>query len=224
MKKFALATVAAAALLTSAAATVNAADIARYEVRIDATWTAVSHPLDYPGNAHFSGLVGATHNDAYTLFADGATATPGLEALSEKGAHSPLDKEIRAAIDSGDAGALFESAPLFDFPGNISAQFVANSVHPFASVAAMVAPSPDWFTGVSHVALMKDGKWIDNISLTLYAWDAGTDNGTTYQAGDDDAAPRQSVRLNAAPQFSDASGMKQVGTVTFTRLRDTAAK
>ena len=224
MKKFAFASVAAAALLGGFASAAAAADIARYEVRFDATWTADSHPLDYPGNAHFSGLVGATHNDAYTLFADGGTATPGLEALSEKGAHSPLDGEIRAAIDKGIAGALFESAPLFSFPGKLMAQFTASPVHPYASVAAMVAPSPDWFTGVSQVALMKDGKWIDSITLTLYAWDAGTDNGTTYKAADADAQPRQSIRLNAAPQFAGADGaMKPVGTVSFIRLKDTAS-
>ena len=34
--------------------------------------------------------------------------------------------------------------------------------------------------------------------------------------------PRQSVRLNAAPHFKDDTGLKPVGTVTFTRIKKTA--
>jgi len=210
-----------AALLTATAA--QAADTARYEVRFDATWTAKSHPLDYPSNAHFSGLVGATHNAGYSLFADGGTATPGLENLSENGAHSPLTEEINTAKQAGTVGALFESEPLFSFPGTISARFMIDDAHPFVSAAAMVAPSPDWFTGISKVSLRKDGKWVEKVTYKLFAMDAGTDSGTTYKAADADTMPRQSVRLNAAPQFMDANGLKPVGTVTFTRLKRTAS-
>ena len=221
MKTFTLAASLAAALLAGTA--VQAADSAQYKVRFDATWTAASHPLDYPGNAHFSGLVGATHDDAYRIFADGTTATPGIEALAERGAHAPLTDEIGKAIEGGSAGALFESGALFSFPGTIEAGFTADMSHPYASVAAMVAPSPDWFTGVANVALMQDGKWIDQATYTLFAWDAGTDGGTLHAAMDDDTMPRQSVQLNAAPQFKDDQGLKPVGTVTFTKIENTAS-
>lgn len=220
MKK--LATAAALAALI-AATSAQAGDTANYEVRFDLTWSASSHPLDYPAGAHFSGLIGATHNSAYQIFADGATATPGLEALSEHGAHSPLNTEIEAAIQARTAGAFFESAPLFGPPGSISATFMADAAHPRASVVAMIAPSPDWFTGVSNVPLRENGRWADKVKLTLFAWDAGTDYGTTYTAPDADAMPRQSVRLNAAPQFKDDNGLKPVGTVTFTRTKRTAS-
>jgi hypothetical protein len=73
------------------------------------------------------------------------------------------------------------------------------------------------------VPLRKDGAWIDQATYTLFAWDAGTDNGKTYAAADADAMPRQSVRLNASPHFVDASVLKPVGTVTITRLQRTAA-
>lgn len=214
--------IAAAAAVMIAGTAARAADTARYEVRFDATWTAATHPLDYPAGAHFSGLIGATHDESYRVFRDGASATPGLEALSERGAHSPLNKEIEAAIRAGRAGALFESAPLFDFPGSIAATFTADAAHSRVSVVAMVAPSPDWFTGVSNVPLRRNGRWVDRMTLTLFAWDAGTDNGTTHTAPDADAMPRQSVRLNAAPQFKDDRGLKPVGTVTFTRVNRTA--
>jgi len=213
----------AAFLALFAATTAQAADTAQYTVRFDATWTANSHPYDYPDNAHFSGIVGATHDGSYRIFADGATATPGLEALSERGAHSPLDAEIRAMIGTGKAGALFESGALFRFPGTISTTFSADTAHSYVSAVAMVAPSPDWFTGVDRVSLMKDGKWVDSLTLTLFVWDAGTDSGVTHKAADADTMPRQSVRLNAHPQFAGDGGLKPVGTVTFTRMHKTAS-
>jgi hypothetical protein len=213
-----LLTTAAALACFAAASAAHAGEAPRYQIVFDATWTAKSHPLDYPGNAHFSGIIGATHNKNYSVFSDGGTATAGLEALSERGAHSPLDSEIKSAIAKGDAGALFESAALFDLPGSIKAEFEADQRHPYISAVAMVAPSPDWFTGVSNVPLMKEGKWINEVTLTLWAWDAGTDHGTTYKAADADTQPRQSVRLNAAEQFRMKGEVRPVGTVTIRRM------
>lgn len=219
MKSFLFGT--ALAVLT-VASTAHAADTTRYEIRFAATWTADSHPLEYPAGAHFSGLIGATHGNAYRVFEDGGTATAGLEALSEHGAHSPLNSEIRAAIKDGKAGVLFESGPLFTFPGSIEARFTVDAAHPYVSAVAMIAPSPDWFTGVSNVSLRKDGKWINRLTYPLYAWDAGTDSGTTYTANDKDTRPRQSVRMNASAHFAHNRLLKPVGTITLTRMRDQA--
>jgi len=220
MKSLLIGTALAALALTPAG---QAADSARYEIRFDATWTAQSHPLEYPSSAHFSGLVGATHTLAYRVFRDGNTATPGLKALSERGAHSPLTEEIGTAVKDGNAGTLFESQPLFKFPGTISATFTVDEAHPYVSAAAMVAPSPDWFTGISSVQLRKDGKWVQKLSLPLLVWDAGTDNGTIYEAADAESMPRQSVRLNASPHFMANGTLLPVGTVTITQIRKTAS-
>ena len=219
MKTFITAAATAALLFGTSA---FADETARYTVRVDATWTAATHPVDYPGDAHFSGIVGATHNANYAIFKDGGIATDGLEALSERGAHSPLDEEIKAAIGQGTAGALFESGALFSFPGTLEASFTADAAHPFVSVVAMVAPSPDWFTGVSSVALQANGKWVDAITLPLWVWDAGTDHGTVHHAADADAQPRQNTRLAAGPQFLGDKGLRPVGTVTFTRVKNAA--
>ena len=196
----------------------SADETTKYKVTFNATWNNQSHPLDYPKDALLSGLIGATHNQNYYIFVDGKTATDGLEALFEKGAHSPLDTEIIQSISSGDAGSLFESGPLLKFPGNISAQFTADEKYPLVSVVAMIAPSPDWFTGVSNVSLKHDGKWIDTVTLPLLAWDAGTDFGSTYLAKNADAQPSQSVRINASLHFAGPDGIAKIGTVTFTRI------
>src|SRR3989442_10432479 len=83
-----------------------------YTVILKSTWTQRTHPFEYPKGAHFSGLIGVSHNAAYSLFALGRRPTPGLERLAEEGKHSPLDDEIRAAIAAGRAGEVFETGRL----------------------------------------------------------------------------------------------------------------
>jgi len=114
---------------------------ATYTVTFEGQWTAANHPREYPAHAHFSGLIGATHGTGYALFREGGIATDGLERLSEMGAHSPLDQEIRKAIEAGTAGALLTSGPLFDLPKSASITFAVDDKHPMVSVAAMIAKS-----------------------------------------------------------------------------------
>src|SRR6266545_2155487 len=83
-----------------------------YRVIVKSTWTKVSHPFEYPSGAHFSGMIGASHNANYSLFSLGRRPTPGLERLSEDCYHAPLNTEIRTAIDQGNALMLFESGGL----------------------------------------------------------------------------------------------------------------
>jgi Spondin_N len=198
----------------------GAADIAKYSVTFNANWTEQSHMIDYPKDAHLSGLIGTTHNKDYSIFADGKIATAGFKVLAETGKHTPLDREITKAIDKGTAGVKFESGPLFKFPGKISARFIASSYHPYASVAAMIAPSPDWFVGASKVSLRPDGKWVDTITVPLLAWDAGTDIGVTYKSPNAEAKPRQSIRVSSAAQFIGQNGVRTLGTLTFTRVNN----
>ena len=64
----------------------------------------------------------------------------------------------------------------------------------------MVAPSPDWFVGVSGLDLIESGNWVADKTVTLLPWDAGTDDGASYESADLDAQPRQPVRqLSGAP-------------------------
>jgi len=213
MKALSLAT----ALAMIASTQAFADSTARYSVTFDGTWSAATHPLEFPANAHFSGLVGATHNGNYVIFKQGGTATPGLERLAEMGAHSPLDAEIRAAIEAGKAGALFEGTPIFGPPGRATARFETDERHPLVSVVAMIAPSPDWFAGVANVSLREHGGWAAEKTVTLYAWDAGTDGGVTYKAADADSQPREPIARNGSEHFGMNGERRAVGTVTFTK-------
>jgi hypothetical protein len=187
---------------------------AKYAVSFEGSWSMATHPLEFPPGAHFSGLIGATHNGEYSVFRDGGSATEGLERLAEGGRHSPLDQEIRAAIQAGTAGELIETGPIKPVPGKAEAVFEIDVKHPAVSIVAMIAPSPDWFAGAS-VELMEEGEWAAKKTVTVFAWDAGTDVGTTYRAPDADS--KEKVTLNGAPHFSKESQPIPVGTFTFVR-------
>ena len=168
---------------------------AEYTLVLKSSWTPVNHPYEYPAagaltGPHFSGLIGASHNASYSLFGEGSTPTPGLENLSEQGKHSPLDAEIHAAEATGSVDVLFESGPLRDFGDSLVATVRVDDAHSMVSLVAMIAPSPDWFTGAADVNLMDQGAWVESRTLTLLAYDSGGDDGTTYKAADVDANPK----------------------------------
>src|SRR6266699_1570167 len=190
---------------------------AEYTVIIKSTWTKTTHPFEYPSGAHFSGLIGASHNAKYSVFAVGRRPTPGLERLSEEGKHSPLDTEIQSAIDQGDALMLFESGGLKNWKDSMVSTVRVDPAHPLVSVVNMIAPSPDWFTGASDVNLADNGAWITRRTVTLYAYDSGGDDGTTYKAKDKDTNPKKPTTRAANRHFVINGRVKPVATVTFVR-------
>ncbi len=190
----------------------------RYEVSFERTWSAQTHPQDFPLLAHFSPVIGATHDARFELFPTGGTATAGLERLCEEGKHQPLDAEVRAAIEQGGAGVLIETPdPLRSVPGKATATFEIDETHPMVSIAAMIAPSPDWCAVAAGVVLYEKGQWVAKKTIVLEAWDVGTDSATSYRAFDDDTQPRGPIQRSETPYFVKAGARVPVGSVTFVR-------
>jgi hypothetical protein len=203
---------------SAAGAESSATEPVRYQVIFERTWSSQTHPQDFPLLAHFSPVIGVTHNGEYDPFRAGGTATAGLEHLCEEGKHQPLDGEIRDAVAKGRAGALIETPdPLRSAPQQAVATFEIDSAHPMVSIAAMVAPSPDWCAIAADVPLFENGEWVARKTLTLEAWDVGTDSATSYRAFDDDTQPRQPIQLNVLPYFVKDRKRVPVGSVTFVR-------
>ena len=210
-------TLAAAALfLAPAWAEENSAE---YELVVTITWSAETAPHEYPANAHMSGLIGATHNSRYVLFRDGRIASSGLELVAENGRPKILKAEFEEALRRKRLGTVIEGPNLPEVPGTIRTTFRTTADHPFVSFITMLAPSPDWFTGVADVDLRRDGEWIESVELPLWVWDSGTDNGATFTAANDDTQPRQSVRLLASRHFLGAGGLVPVGTAILRRTK-----
>lgn len=194
-------------------------DTARYRVRFQAAWSAATHPQNIPPVPHFSGLIGGVHDATVAFWQSGAIASPGIERMAEEGQQSPLDSEVAAAIAAGSARQVIRGGGIGVSPGMASTTFTASRIHPLATVVSMIAPSPDWFVGVSGLNLFEGGAWVQQKVVTLNAWDAGTDNGTIYTSPNSDTRPQQAIRpLNSGP-FSNGVPL---GSFTFTRL-DTPA-
>jgi hypothetical protein len=213
----------AASPAMDAMAAMPAAGPATYKVEFTPLWTKANFPVEYPDTSlihrpHFSGLIGTGHNAGYHLYALGQAPTPGLERLSEQGKHDPLDAEIKAAIAAGNALQLAESEPLKDFSQTATTQVNVDGAHPMVSLAAMIAPSPDWFAGVADVNLMENGAWVATKTVDVQPFDSGGDSGDTYLAGDADANPKTPTKLNDDRHFTKDGAVMPVARITFTKM------
>ncbi len=55
----------------------------------------------------------------------------------------------------------------------------------------MIAPSPDWFVGVSGLPLLNSsGRWLRSHTVNLYPWDAGTEEGTGFSRNNSATDPQ----------------------------------
>ena len=196
------------------------AETAGYKVAFDADWSADTHPTDFPSNPHFSGLIGATHNSQVTLWQPGEIASPGIELMAETGGKSTLEMEIETAMDDGTVGRVLSGGGINPSPGKVSLTFEVRRDFPLVTLVSMIAPSPDWFVGVHDLSLMENGDWVDEMTVNLVPYDAGTDGGGTYDAANADTDPVEPImRLEGAPLEVDGQ-VPALGTFTFTRVNN----
>ena len=196
-----------------------AATVARYQVIVERTWSDATHPADFPLLAHFSPAIGATHDASFALFAQGRVATSGVEKMCEEGKHQPLDAEIKAAMDTRHVGALIETnEPIRSAPGKAATEFHIDAAHPMVSIAAMIAPSPDWCAVATNVSLVENGEFVSERTVELFPWDAGTDSATHYRALDADMKPRGKMAPSTSPYFERDGAPTPVGRVRFVKM------
>lgn len=190
---------------------------ATYEVTFQATWSAATHPTDFPSNPHFSGLIGATHNAQTVLWEPGGVATPGIRNMAETGGKSPLTSELQDLIDAGMAEALVSGGGISRSPGDVSVTFTTSQEFPLLSLTSMIAPSPDWFVGVHGLPLFQDGRWVDEMVVDLDPYDAGTDSGLTFTSPNAPTTPQIPIERVVEPL--DVNGtVPPLGTFTIRRL------
>ena len=187
---------------------------ASYSVTFTGAWTTDATPGGLPDNAHFSPLIGAVHNANVTFWEAGGMATPGIESMAERGRTATLTKEIEAA--GADALSVISRPGGPGVTATVTIEPVAVAAdHPRITLVTMIAPSPDWFIGVSGLSLLDaEGAWVETLTVDLLPWDAGTEEGADFSF--DNAAtvpPGTIVSLKGTGRFSDAP----MATFTFTR-------
>ena len=219
MTKAFLASVSIAVLLLCAACAMGDMETGvRYRVTFNATWSAETHPTNFPSGPHFSGLVGATHHGDVRIWQTGEVASDGIELMAETGGKGELLHEIEHLIEDGDAHGELSGGGLNPSPGTVSLVFDAVSTHPFVTLVSMVAPSPDWFVGVSALPLMEDGAWRKRVEVDLRVYDAGTDDGTVYTAANADTDPAAPITALTESEAGFTDGEPFAGTFVFELL------
>ena len=150
----------------------------RYQLEVINTWSEETHPGALAGNAHFSYLAGATHDEAATIWRAGEVSSPGVTEMAETGKTTILVEEIAATagVDSLLSWPYWFCAPATSNTkcGEPTVEFDVNPEYPFVSLAAMIGPSPDWFVGVDTLSLVENGRWVEEITVVLTPWDGGT--------------------------------------------------
>lgn len=192
--------------------------LATYTVTFAATWSATSHPVDFPSNAHFSGLIGATHNDQVVFWRDNALASPGIQNMAETGGKNPLGLEVDTAIAAGTARFKLSGGGIGVSPGEVELEFTISEDHALVSLVSMIAPSPDWFVGVADLPLRDANGWVDSLTVDLYGWDAGTDDGVTYASPNAASMPHVPIFPLDDGMFKVGEMVPALGTFTFVRL------
>ncbi len=61
------------------------------------------------------------------------------------------------------------------------------------SFIVRLVPSPDWFVGIDSLNLCEGDNWIENLSLDLYPYDAGTDSGFTFSSPNFETIPQDKI-------------------------------
>ena len=197
---------------------VRAQTSAIFRVTFESTWSAATHPAGFPSNAHFSPLVGTAHDAGVSFWSPGTLATPGIEAVAERGQSTLLLQEVVASGFAASGSVNGPDVPIS--PGMAEATVVVTTVHPLVTLVTMIAPSPDWFVGVHGLDLRSGAGWVDRLVVPLSVYDAGTDSGSAYLSPDADTQPREPIALLMSAPF--ASGAP-VGTFTFERLTPEAS-
>ena len=185
-----------------------------YDITFTGEWTTTVTPGGVPAGAHFSKLVGAVHNDQVVFLEAGDTASAGVESMAETGGTSALKSEIEAAganwlsVLEGTASSIGATA------AETLSELLLTTDHPRVTLLTMTAPSPDWFVGVSGLSLLdSEGRWKESVSVDLYPWDAGTEDGTEFSLTNEATAPQGVITsLQGVGKFSAS----RIGTLTFT--------
>jgi hypothetical protein len=188
-----------------------------YEVTFNGVWSADTHPTSFPPGPHFSGLIGTTHNSDFTMWDEGAMASPGMESMAEMGSKDPLNSEIDTAIAQRTAGIKISGDGINPSPGSVSLVFTITRPFPLVSLVSMIAPSPDWFVGISGVPLCERNEWVSMKQISIFGYDAGTDHGAFYTAQDQEEDPHLPIRPILTDPIAPNGNLVPLGTFTFAR-------
>lgn len=188
-----------------------------YDLTFTGTWTTAKNATR-PGNAHFSPLIGATHNGSTSLLSIGGPASTGIENMAETGNRTALTNEINA-FGASNANLITRDG-IIGAEESVTIRISVDSDRSFVTFVSMIAPSPDWFVGLHDVNLQNnDGSWKSSLSVDLNSYDAGTENGTGFSTSNPATNPVQNIAmLDTAEPSGALLGAGSIANITFTQV------
>lgn len=193
----------------------TAQEIAQYRLTFTSNWSQQTHPHpsgSLPSQAHWSPFVVAIHSDQVDFLNMGAPASQGVQNIAEIGNATVFLQEVNAAVSAGTAQEGFQAGDIDDALGSIDIDIELSQTYPMVTVLSMIAPSPDWFVALDGLSLYDGTAWVDQISLDVYAYDAGTDSGVDYTSSNLPTTPADNIStLEGVSPFSS----EKIGTFTL---------
>ncbi len=164
--------------------------VASYKIIITGTWAMPQQTV--PANNHFTQYIGITHSNAFTMWRLGTLASKGVENVAEEGKPAVLKMELDSSIAAQKALSKFFINPT-SITGSDSAIINLSTKYSLVSFESMIAPSPDWFLGIDSYNLIQNGKWITDVTIPAYGYDAGTEDGDVFGYANPATIPQQNI-------------------------------
>jgi hypothetical protein len=165
---------------------------ASYKLIITGTWAAPQHTI--PVTEHFTQFIGLIHGSECNVYKVGTLASKGVEDVAERGNIVVLKREMDSLIMLNKALSKF----FLTIPGIVGKDYATINVNiknANISFESMLAPTPDWFVGVDSYNLIQNGKWITDITIPVYGYDAGTEDGDVFGYANPATLPQQPISL-----------------------------
>ncbi|PSW62081.1 hypothetical protein C0W54_09615 [Photobacterium kishitanii] len=176
-------------------ADVSNSETATYELTLNSNWSANNFSTNFPSNRHFSGVIGLTHNTNGGIFELGKLASAGIVEVAETGAKTVLTTEINDLQNLGKSLSTIDGSGITVDQQSVTVTFDISQDYPYISLVSMLAPSPDWFTGLNSYQLFVDGKWVESVDVSLNTYDAGSDGGLIFTSANDPITPPDVITL-----------------------------
>ena len=168
---------------------------ATFEFTLQSSWSSLAFS-NVPLDRSFSTLVGATHDQSFSIWNEGEMASSAFAQLANNGASGSVVSLITSAISNGSADVLIEEIGISEELGSRTFQVTVNRSHPYLSLATSLQPSPDWFTGLSTFNLVDStGNWIQSLEVALEIYDGGVDSGIIFNTPDLPSLPSEAIAL-----------------------------
>ena len=196
--------------------------VATYDITFTSVWNATDHGT-LPSGAHWSNLVGANHISANEFLQMGTMATLGVENVAEVGNNSEFESEINASIMSNNSEQLINVTSVNTATGSVTiSNLEIDQQYPLLTLISMIAPSPDWFIALNSYDLRQGGNWVSNATIDLFAYDAGTEEGTAYSTTNAATIPQENITslVGVAPFNNQRIGYFTINLVSVLGVKD----